>query len=56
MKVKDILKTKGPEVITIHDEKMVFDAMEVLVKNRIGSLLALNQQFGAQAATAAAQE
>lgn len=43
MKVKDILKNKGPEVITIHDEKSVYDAMEVLVKNRIGSLLALNQ-------------
>jgi CBS domain-containing protein len=44
MKVRDILKTKGPEVITIHDEKTVFDAMEVLVKNRIGSLLALDGQ------------
>jgi len=44
MKVRDILKTKGPEVITIHDEKMVYDAMEVLVKNRIGSLLALDGQ------------
>ena len=43
MKVKDILKDKGPEVITIHDEKMVFEAMEALVKNRIGSLLALDQ-------------
>jgi len=44
MKVKDILKIKGPEVVTIHDEKMVFDAMEVLVKNKIGGLLALDQK------------
>lgn len=43
MKVKDVLKTKGPEVVTIHDEKMIFEAMEVLVKNKIGSLLALDQ-------------
>jgi len=43
MKVKDILKDKGPEVVTIHDEKMVYEAMEVLVKHRIGSLLALDQ-------------
>jgi CBS domain-containing protein len=43
MKVKDILKTKGPEVVTIHDEKMVYEAMEVLVKHRIGSLLVLDQ-------------
>ena len=44
MKVKDILKSKGPEVVTIHDEKTVYEAMEVLVKNRIGSLLALDQK------------
>ena len=44
MKVKDILKNKGPEVVTIHDEKMVFEAMEVLVKHRICSLLALDQK------------
>lgn len=43
MKVKDILKDKGPEVVTIHDEKMVYEAMEVLVQHRIGSLLALDQ-------------
>lgn len=44
MKVKDILKTKGPEVVTIHDQKTVFEAIEVLVKNRIGGLLALDQK------------
>ncbi len=44
MKVRDILKIKGPEVITIHDEKTVYEAMEILVKKRIGSLLALDQQ------------
>ena len=42
MKVKEILKTKGPEVLTIGEEKTVFDAIETLVKNKIGSLIVLN--------------
>lgn len=42
MKVKDILKTKGPEVVTIGEEKSVYDAVTALAKNRIGALLVLN--------------
>jgi CBS domain-containing protein len=42
MKIKDILKTKGPEVLTIGEDKAVFDAIETLVKNKIGSLIVLN--------------
>jgi CBS domain-containing protein len=42
MKVKDILKNKGPEVFTIGEEKFIRNAVEVLVKNNIGALLVLN--------------
>ena len=42
MKVKDILKTKGPEVITIGEEKKIKDALTSLVKNNIGSLIVIN--------------
>lgn len=43
MKVKDILKVKGPEVITIGDTKMVKDAVKTLVNNKIGVILVLNE-------------
>ena len=39
MKVADILKKKGPEVITTYEEKLVIDAVETLVRNGIGGLL-----------------
>ena len=42
MKVSDILKTKGPEVYTIGEEKSIAEAVKVLVNNRIGVLLVLN--------------
>lgn len=42
MKVKHILKNKGPEVFTIGEEKTVFDALRILVNNNIGVLLVLN--------------
>lgn len=44
MKVRDILKTKGPEVFTIGEEKLLQEAIEKLVINRIGVLLVLNSQ------------
>ncbi len=44
MKVKDILKAKGPQVMTIGDEKTVADAREVMVVNNIGALLVLNAE------------
>jgi len=43
MKVKDILKTKGPEVFTIGREKTLGDAVKVLVNNNIGVLLVLDE-------------
>lgn len=42
MKVKDILKEKGPEVFTIGEDKPLDEAIKIMVVNKIGSLLALN--------------
>jgi len=42
MKVKDILKSKGPEVFTIAENKSVKEAMQVLINNNIGVLLVLD--------------
>lgn len=44
MKVKDILKQKGPEVFTIGDEKTLADAVKILAANNIGVLLVLNSE------------
>ncbi len=44
MKVKDILKNKGPEVFTIGEEKTIGDALKILVTNNIGVLLVLNNE------------
>jgi CBS domain-containing protein len=44
MKVRDILKTKGPEVLTIGEEKLLSEAIEKLVVNKIGVLLVLSAQ------------
>ncbi|TAL67152.1 MAG: CBS domain-containing protein [Bacteroidetes bacterium] len=44
MKVRDILKTKGPEVFTIGEEKTLTDAISILVNNKIGVLLVLNNE------------
>ena len=43
MKVKDILKTKGPEVYTVGEEKLLYEAITIMVKNQIGALIALNE-------------
>lgn len=43
MKVKDILKEKGPHVFTVGDELNVSKACEIMVNNNIGSLLVLNE-------------
>ncbi len=42
MRVKDILKEKGPEVFTIGEEKNLQDVVRILSANRIGVLLVLN--------------
>ena len=44
MKAKDILKQKGPEVITIGEAKSLSDAIQVLVNNNIGVLLVINDK------------
>ncbi len=43
MKVKDILKSKGPEVFTIAENKPIKEAMNVLINNNIGVLLVLDE-------------
>jgi len=43
MKVQDILAEKGSEVISVHEEKTVFEAMGIFAKNKVGSLLVLNE-------------
>jgi len=42
MKVKDILKNKGPEVVTIWEEKSVREAIDLMVQNKIGALMVIN--------------
>ncbi|MGE5480099.1 MAG: CBS domain-containing protein [Chloroflexota bacterium] len=44
MKVKDILKTKGPHVYTIGEENTLRQAAESLVRNQIGVLLTLSSE------------
>ncbi|MGB9771998.1 MAG: CBS domain-containing protein [Candidatus Kapaibacteriota bacterium] len=44
MKAKDILKTKGPEVFTIGEEKTLADAVKILSANNIGVLLVLSSE------------
>lgn len=43
MKVKDILKSKGPEVFTIAANKSIKEAMQILINNNIGVLLVLDE-------------
>lgn len=42
MKAKDILAAKGSSVITIHEEKLLVDAMSLFFSNRIGSLIVVD--------------
>jgi CBS domain-containing protein len=44
MKVKDILKAKGPEVITIGSQKTLADALRLLVINNVGVLIVLDSE------------
>ena len=39
MKIRDVLRTKGPAVITVAPDVPTQEAMRVLVKNRIGALV-----------------
>ncbi|MFP4528143.1 MAG: CBS domain-containing protein [Candidatus Kapaibacterium sp.] len=42
MKVKNILEKKGPEVITIGQNKSMLEAIKILTANKIGALLVLS--------------
>ncbi|MCX7879065.1 MAG: CBS domain-containing protein [Ignavibacteria bacterium] len=42
MKVKDVLKQKGPEVFSIYEEKTVADAIKMFTHNNIGLLIVLS--------------
>jgi CBS domain-containing protein len=42
MKVKDILKVKGTEVVTIHEDSTLMAATELFFGKKIGSLLVVN--------------
>lgn len=44
MKVKEILKHKGPEVFTIGEDKTIADAVRILSANNIGVLLVLSSE------------
>ncbi|HEV8714823.1 MAG TPA: CBS domain-containing protein [Candidatus Binatia bacterium] len=44
MKIRDILHGKGAEVVTIHPEATVHQAMQVLVHHRIGSLVVIGER------------
>jgi CBS domain-containing protein len=44
MKIQEILGAKGGNVITIHADKTVHDAVKILVKHNIGSLLVLGAE------------
>ena len=43
MTVKEILKTKGSEVVTIGEEKSLPEAIATLVNNSIGALIVLDE-------------
>lgn len=42
MKIAEVLKVKGPEVMTIGQDKQLSQALELLVKNSIGVLLVID--------------
>jgi CBS domain-containing protein len=42
MKAKDILAVKGSQVVTIHEENMLVDAISQFFSKRIGSLLVVD--------------
>ena len=46
MKLSDILKVKGSKVWTIKENQPVRDALHILVNQRIGALLALDEKGG----------
>lgn len=45
MRIRDVLRAKGPEVVTVTPEVPIQDAMRVLVKNGIGALVVFDGQL-----------
>ena len=46
MKVRDILAAKGSKVITVEQDKSVYDAMVTFAAHKVGSLLVLDNKGG----------
>jgi CBS domain-containing protein len=44
MQISDVLKSKGHEVLTIDENKTIFQAMDILIKNSVGSLIVVNAE------------
>lgn len=44
MKVKDILAEKGSRVVSVHEDKTVYEAMKTFAANKVGSLIVLNDK------------
>ena len=44
MKISSLLKRKGAEVITVNQNRTVYDAIKVLFENKIGAVLVKNDQ------------
>ncbi len=44
MQIRDILRSKGVEVMTIRPEATIHDAMTMLVHHRIGSLMVIDER------------
>jgi len=44
MKVRDILETKGSDVVTIKHDDSLFRALEIFATNKVGSLLVLDAE------------
>lgn len=44
MKVRDIIESKGGDVVTVHQKTTVYKAMEKLASDKVGSLLVLDEK------------
>jgi len=44
MKIKDVLSRKGGAIYTIDQNKNIFEALSILVPNKIGSLIVLDNE------------
>ncbi len=44
MKVSEILTNKGPQVVTIWEEKTIQESIDLMVQNKIGALMVINAE------------